>query len=352
MRNAPAVDAEGRVYVSTQGRLVALQVEEDVPAVLWEYVIGSHIPGPIAVAPDGTLRAHSADGFLHAVSTEGRQAWSPAHVGEPLGWAAPLVDVEGNTWISAYDGGLIHVSAGGRMSPGRYFRSRQRFDSTGLIQGGVLYIGAEDGYMFAIRLDPQKGENLWDHSNDLAYAGGFVNSAPVMTEGGVLVVAARNEKLVGFSPTGSMVWHCVMPGQLLGSPVIDRHGHLYVAATVAERGRPGRGFLVCVDGNSHKVRWQYATEAPIESTPAVGDDGLVYFGDNSGTIHAVGDRGMPEWTAKVECAVRSAATIPAAQRVAFGLDDDTLVVLKCSSQSLSGVWPKLGRTLGQSGSCP
>ena len=88
----------------------------------------------------------------------------------------------------------------------------------------------------------------------------------------------------------------------------------------------------------------------MESTPVIGDDGVIYFGDNEGVIHAVDLRGQAKWTAKVGSPVRSAGTILAPQRVAFGLDDETLVVLKCSSKGLAGGWPKIGGTLGQCGS--
>jgi len=88
----------------------------------------------------------------------------------------------------------------------------------------------------------------------------------------------------------------------------------------------------------------------VESTPVIGDDGIIYFGDNSGTIHAVDQRGKVQWTARVECAVRSALTIIAPGRLACGLDNETLVVLECGSQGLAPAgWPKLGRTLGQCG---
>ena len=105
-----------------------------------------------------------------------------------------------------------------------------------------------------------------------------------------------------------------LPGQLLGSPVVDRHGHVYVGVSQAERGQPLKGFLVCVDGNSHKVRWQYPAAGPIESTPVIGDDDMLYFGDNSGKIHALDDRGTAQWTAQVESAVRSPGTIVAPER--------------------------------------
>ena len=43
-------------------------------------------------------------------------------------------------------------------------------------------------------------------------------------------------------------------------------------------------------------------------------------------------------------------TFLAPHRLAFGLDNDSLVVLDCSSGGLAAEgWPKFGRTLGQNG---
>ena len=77
---------------------------------------------------------------------------------------------------------------------------------------------------------------------------------------------------------------------------------------------------------------------------------MIYFGDNTGTIHAVDFHGNGLWTAQVGSPVRSAGTIVGPERLAFGLDNETLVVVRCSSGGLApGGWPKIGRNLGQSG---
>ncbi|MHB8897419.1 MAG: outer membrane protein assembly factor BamB family protein [Thermoguttaceae bacterium] len=350
-RNAPAVDAEGRIYLCTQGRLYALTQDGGKANVVWEYVIGAHVPGPVVAAPDGTLRVHGADGLLHCVNSAGKQEWPPANVGQPLGWAAPVIDDRGNTYICGYEGGLLRVDAEGKLGPRPFFPSRRKFDSTGVILRNVLIVGSEDGYVFAVGLDEDRGRNLWDHSLDFGYAGGVVNSAPAVSDdGGIIVVAARDQNLSGFAPNGAKAWNVKLPGQLLGSPVIGPDGHILVGVSQAPRGQKARGSLVCVDGNSHKIRWQYSADDAIESTPAIGDDGLIYFGDNSGAIHAVDASGESLWKARVESPVRSAATLVAPGQVAFGLDDDTMVVLQCASRKLAPAgWPKLARNLAQSG---
>lgn len=319
--------------------------------VVWEYVIGTHVPGPVVVAPDGGLRIHAADGLLHSVTASGKQQWTPANVGEPLGWAAPVVDARGNTYLCAYDGGLVRVDGEGKPGRRPFFPSRRKFDSTGVVLEEVLIVGSEDGYVFAIGLDEERGRNRWDHALEFGYAGGFINSAPAVSEDrGTIVVAARDENLYGFAPNGAKAWSVKLPGQLLGSPVIGPDGHILIGVTQSPRGQQARGRLVCVDGNSHRVRWEYHAADAIESTPAIGDDGLVYFGDNSGAIHALNSSGQVQWKAQVESAVRSAGTILAPNQVAFGLDNDTVVVLKCSSKTLASAgWPKLARNRGQSG---
>jgi outer membrane protein assembly factor BamB len=352
--NAPAVDSTGRIFLHVQGRLVALQEEAGHPRVCWEYVTGSHAPGPVTVAPDGNVRLHCADGYLHCVSAEGRQAWPPANVGQPLGYAAPVVDGQGNTFISGLGGGLIKVDAEGKVRPsrghGRYFRSRQKLDAAAVIRQDVLHVGSEEGYMVAIQLDEQKGRSLWDQTADRGHAGWYVRCWPALAEDGTLVVAGSDEHLHGFAPDGTETWRTEMPGQMLGSPAIDPLGQIYVGLSQSRRGQEPRGGLVCVDGNSHKIRWQYQAAGPVESTPVIGDDEVICFGDNTGLVHAVDFAGKAVWTAQLEAAVRSAGTIIGPQRVAFGLDNETLVVLRCSSSGLApSGWPKIGKTLGQCG---
>ena len=73
-------------------------------------------------------------------------------------------------------------------------------------------------------------------------------------------------------------------------------------------------------------------------------------GHNAGVIHAVDPEGKAVWTAQVETSVRSAGTILSPKRLAFALDNETLVVLECTSGGLAqGGWPKFGKDLGQCG---
>ena len=116
---------------------------------------------------------------------------------------------------------------------------------------------------------------------------------------------------------------------------------LYVGACQTTR-QGSSGWLVCVDGESHKIRWQYQVNELIESTPVVGNDGMIYFGDNAGWVYALTPHGDKQWSAKFEAAIRSAGTILAPNMLAFALDDDVLVAMRCESKDIGGQWPKFG----------
>jgi outer membrane protein assembly factor BamB len=342
LRNCPAVDARGHIYVAAGNVLAAIADRDSSVEVLWEATLGGQIPGSPVVGADGRIRVHAGDGRLHCLNDQGAAAWTPVAVGEPLGWASPVVDGAGNTFVCAYAGGLLKIDPRGGREFGPFFRSRQKFDSTGLLRDGIFYVGSEDGYVFAIDLRESRGKSLWDHAAGLGKTTWFINSSPALGLDHSLIVAGRDEFLYGFQADGTQLWRLHIRGQMLASPAVDAAGDVYVGVSLLVRGMPAEGKLVCISGASRQVRWEYAAGGPVESTPVIGDDDIVYFGDNLGLVHAVRNNGQREWICQVGSPVRSAGTIVNPNRVLFGLDDGMLVALCCSSTSLAQgcLWPK------------
>jgi len=349
-RSCPTIDNQGQIWFCSQNKLVAFREQQGKFQLLWTYETGGRIPGSPVTGLDGNIRIHSGDEHLHIVSPAGERIGNPAKVGEPLGWATPLVDEKNATWICGYHGGLIRVAADGRMDETPFFRGRQRFDSTGLIQRGVLYVGAENACVYAIDLRGERGKNLWDHLAERGRTGWFINSALAVAPGPVLIVASRDDRLYGFQLDGQQLWSLDMDGQMLGSPVVDADGSVYVGLSLVQGREQPRGALVRVDGLSHRIRWRYDTAAPVESTPVIGDDGVVYCGDNDGMVHAVDSDGRAVWTEQVAAAIRSPGTILGQELVVFGLENGTFAALRCSSRKIRpGTWSKYLGALAQSG---
>jgi outer membrane protein assembly factor BamB len=352
LRNCPAVDGEGRLLAGLAGEVVALTADGEVA---WSYPIGGHAPGSPALGADGAVRVHSGDGLLHGIGPDGRGVWPPVEVGEPLGWASPSVDEEGTTWICPAAGGLIRVDRHGHRPSARpFFRSPHRLDSSGLIRDGVLYVGAEfDACVYAIRLDVDRGEDLWDHAAGRGRTGWSIHAALALGDGPLLLVPSRDDHVYAFRLDGTLAWEVALPGQVRGSLVVDEGQHIYLGVSHAAPGRGERGELVCLDAATRAVRFRYEAAGPVESTPVLGDDGTIYFGDNAGVVHAVDASGRTLWRQDVGSPVRAPGTIPAPGLLVFGRDDGSLVALECASRRLAGrAWPKFRGTLAQTGCVP
>lgn len=353
IRNCPVIGAKGRIYAALGNTLYGLVEEPGSAKVLWEYPTEGHIPGSPSLGPDSNLRVHSGDGKLHCVNLDGDEVFTTDDVGEPLGWASPLADDESNTWICAYHGGLLKIDSKGDRRRQPFFRTRQKFDSTGIIYKGIYYVGSEDGFVYAISTNGMRGRITWDHLAGHGKTDWFINSAVVLTPDEVIVVAGRDEHLYGFQLSGKKAWKVHLHGQLLGSPVVSADGDVYVGVSTSRPNRRGAGKLVCIGSSPHKIKWEYKAQELVESTPVIGDDGIVYFGDNAGSIHAVDAAGNRQWLRNVGVAVRTPGTIPCPHRVVFGTDKGVLVGIQCSSRGLAeGGWPKYMGTLGQSGIPP
>ena len=220
VRHAPAVDSAGRIFLQIGGRLFALRETEGKPQVLWEYVIGKQCARPGGRRPGGQ-RLPPRRGQLPALHRRGvRQAELAAGLrGRALGQRGADRGPSGQRWISAAEGGLLKIDARGRVQePRPFFRSRQKFDSAGVLVGGVLYILADSGWLFAIAAEGQQGESIWNHVGDHGFAGWRSGAAPAVTADGLLVLAGHDQFLLSFSADGEPLWKTRMPGQTLAHP--------------------------------------------------------------------------------------------------------------------------------------
>lgn len=351
LRNCVAVDPKGRLIAALGPDLYALTPGDSGCEVDWKFTTGEHIPGSPVIGQDGAVFAHSSDGFLHLIDANGVPARPPTRVGPALGWATPLVDESHRAWICAATGGLVRVDATGQTAARPFFRHPSRFDSTGALRGNVLYVGSEDQFLHAIDLQGERGRDRWDPAAKIGLTGWYINSAIALTEESQIVAVSRDDQLYSFDENGGLVWSVPLNGRAIGSPVIAQNGLIAIGLTTrSDTSDLLSGRLVGVHAKTGQLAWKIEFDAPIESTPVVGDGGEIYVGDNLGKVHAVSSQGQRVWSENVGSAVRSAGTIPGAGQVVFGLDDGSLIALNCSSQSLGGAWPKLLATVANR--CP
>jgi len=94
-----------------------------------------------------------------------------------------------------------------------------------------------------------------------------------------IYVASSTDTLYAFSPTGVLKWKYGTFGPIRSSPVVGNNEDVFVTS---EDGR-----LYGFDSNGHPLWTAYNTGSALRSSPTLGVEGALYFGDAGGRVHAV-----------------------------------------------------------------
>ena len=142
--------------------------------------------------------------------------------------------------------------------------------SAPVVAGGVVYVAAGSGSLYAI--DLVTGEEQW-----LVHASTSNLSTPDIVAGAVLVGTADGLRAFN-AATGDLLRSVATDGAVAGAPA-DADG-VVVFAT-------GGGTVVAVDSTTQAARWTADVGAPVYSSVAIGG-GIVVAGTNEGAIVALG----------------------------------------------------------------
>ena len=289
--STPAV-AGGRVYVATRdGRLVALRTRDGVAVwtaragadapLAWGYESGEvyvsspAVAGRLVVWGAGDGRVFAADAATGTVRwsyrTGGRVRSSPA--------------VEGGTvFVGAQDGVVYaldlatgalrwrHETEGHSLVSARFGYDRRTIQSSPAVVGGAVYIGARDGFLYA--LDRATGRRRWRNDHRISW----VNSSPAVAAG--LVVAGSSDGHFVHAvdtATGEERWRHQTTGTVWSSPSTD--GRLVYVGE-------GDGTVYALDLRTGAEAWRYRAGARVFSSPTPAD-GALYFGSDDGGVYAV-----------------------------------------------------------------
>jgi outer membrane protein assembly factor BamB len=271
--SSPAIGG-GLVYAeSREGSIFA--VDAATGARRWRITTGKDLPLPwghesgdyFLSSPayvDGTIVVGAGDGGIYALdATTGRRKWRAQTEGRVR--ASPAV-ANGKVYAGSYDGRVYcydltngalrwrYETQGVTLQSGSYGFDRRSIQSSPAVDNGVVYVGARDGFLYAIGADDGKLRWRVDHK---------------------------------------VSW-------IITSPAVSEH--------VVYAGSSDAHFAQALD-SAGTERWRFGADVPVWSSPAVAGD-LVYFGDAAGRIHAV-DRatGKEHWMFRTGATVFSSPVV-------------------------------------------
>lgn len=280
-------------------------------------VIGGGVT--ILAAGDGTVRAVTLESGreLWRVSLHTRIRSSPAISGDRIfaGGADGKVyalDLATGTTRWTYE------TLGTTLASGDFGYDRRTIMSSPAVSGGKVYVGARDGFLYALSAD--SGKLAWKYDHEISW----VISSPAVQDS--MVYAGTSDGLfvqAVDSRTGAERWRRKTDVTVWSSPVIS--GDLLVYGD-------SRGRIVAVDRWSGADRWSFMTGGGVYGEP-VPSGRRIFAGSLDGGLYAIctGDRAPVTrvvWSGRDGGAPDSAAAALAAQLVARGyspVDDDGLV---------------------------
>ena len=118
---------------------------------------------------------------------------------------------------------------------------------------------------------------------------------------------------------GTLLWEFVTTGRISSSPALGTNGVVYFGCN-------NRVFYALNSANGAKL-WEYETDSGIQSSPAIGFDGTIYFGSDDFKVYALNPDGSKRWDFTTGAPVMSSPALGVDGTIYIGSDDFTLYAL-------------------------
>lgn len=149
-----------------------------------------------------------------------------------------------------------------------------------------------------------------------------IRSTAAVDKGVVYVGAYDNNIYALKSESGSFIWKYPSSDGIASSPCVNG-SHVFVGSS--------DNYLYCLRQDNGRMDWRFETGGPIHSSPRA-DFGHVFFGSDDGYFYAVNaTSGRQVWRTKVHHMVRSTACIRG-ERIFFGTEGGYVYCLDFTGQ--------------------
>lgn len=164
---------------------------------------------------------------------------------------------------------------------------------------------------------------LWDVRDTSLY----VDSCPAIATNGLIYVTTSGSskyfdvsggKLVAIDPSGHEKWIFKTAVDIKSSPAIGDNGVIYFGC------RDRRIYAVGPDGHA---LWSFLTGAWVDSSPAIGTNGVIYAGSWDGKFYALNPDGTKKWEFATGGPVDSSPAIGVDGTIYFGSHDSNFYAL-------------------------
>jgi eukaryotic-like serine/threonine-protein kinase len=252
---------------SQKGDLVSLNLENG--SVYWTFSTGGPIGESSPTYSGGVVYVGNLEGWLNAINaTDGKKKWA-FKTGSEIK-SSPVV-VGDRVLIGSYDQHLYCLSTRDGSLLWK-LRTDGPVHATPSISGGTAYIAGCDEVFRAIQISD--GKQIFQVAS-----GAYTGASPALSGGGAFYGTFNNEVLMVSLAERRIAWRYQHP---------QRRFPFYssVAVTANRVVVGGRDKLVHGLTTAGKGVWTFATNARVESSPAIAGD-RVFVGSNDGRLYVL-----------------------------------------------------------------
>jgi len=159
--------------------------------------------------------------------------------------------------------------------------------SSPAVYNGVVYVGADDGYLYAfkenVETGTKRGELLWKRKTGGSVQSSLAIATPAAGETNAAVAiyfGSDDGKLYALSDKGDLLWTFSTLGPIRSSPIIDSNGDIYFGSD------DGAVYALYPDGS---LKWKIQTGGKVRSSPVIGLDKKLYIGSDDGLLYCIGE---------------------------------------------------------------
>lgn len=320
VNSSPAIGKEGIVYVGSNDE--KLRAIEPDGTEKWSFSAGSAIRIPPVIDDDGTIYIGTQDGRVIAVNLDGSQRWE----------FDPGIGKQVNSEMALAADGTLYASIGGSseamvyaINPdgSQFWSFKPDTGIRGIVigPGGLVILSDSNGRVYAL---DSFGTRKWDRDDTNG-----VNHPAVISDDGTIYVVSNSELLL-YDVEGNLLHE--FPIQTPGNtPSTAVNGDIYLPLAIAA----GQGALVSVDPSDGSENWRYDVPGRVNTTPAVGYDGIIYFGSDSNNFYALNPDGTLRWMFETGSDIISSPTIAENGTLYFGSNDSLIYALNGISPGLA-----------------